>query len=162
MSDEIKKYNETVQLAIISDVMQANIAGSSIDNACEKAGISRSTFYRWLKDGVAEPYFQQLRDSRMAEMDLKVASALPDVVDHLISIATGAVEQRGANPIQAAKLLMQIIGVNQRGNVGSTDPEALARLSRVPNFIQFNIVDGAVRRDVADDEVLEGEVISDS
>lgn len=160
MSKEIQEYTEAVQVAIIADVMERQIAGDSVKEACAKSDISKSTFYRWLKEGAATGYFESLRDSRMKEMDLRIAGALPRVIDNLVNIATGDKEQRGANPIQAAKLLMQIIGVNQRGNVGSVDADALAALSRVPNFIQFNIHGGKIQDEPAE-EVIEGEIVKE-
>ena len=112
MSNEttaLELYQDEVRFQRALAVIEHQVThGSSTRKACEACNVPVSTFYKWLQDGVLTEYLTDARRGR-AELTSAVANeAAPDVLRYMIALATGKTQVRGANPVAAAKLVLEI------------------------------------------------------
>lgn len=147
MSTEIEKVQEEIRYNTALRVLDiATDQHVSIENACQQAGVPPRTFYRYVQEGALTEHLQNNRQARRDVSSALATAALPDVIRHMIRLATGEVEQRGSNPVAAAKFLVEIAGVQRvptsvRINRATFLPDQM-RIDITVDDADYEIIDG--------------------
>jgi transposase-like protein len=81
------------------DYVMARSSSNTIGKACEEAGISESTIYKWKNRKELDDLALALRLDRHIEVELKLREALPDAVQVIID---GIKERRYTDKFKAA------------------------------------------------------------
>ena len=81
------------------DYVMARSSSNTIGKACEAAGISESTIYKWENRKELDDLALALRLDRHVEVELKLREALPDAVQVIID---GIKERRYTDKFKAA------------------------------------------------------------
>ena len=130
--------------------------GTSVEAACRACGVSRTSFYRWVGEGVLTDYLAECRNSRMRTVQAMAAEALPDVMQHMIRLATGQESVRGASPIAAAEFVAKAGGLRVGGE---KEGHRQTNIVFLPQMETFHVAEGGlVRNDEGQIEIIEGEV----
>ena len=148
MSESLALLNDELRFQRALAVIEHHVkTGDPISDCCDACSVPRSTFYKWIADGVLDTYLEECRKSRSETAAAMAAEAIPDVTRYLVNVATGRVRVRGANPIAAAQLLLSIAGVTP-GRESAADSGLPANvLAFMPQLVQFNIVGGMPAQD---------------
>jgi len=141
MGNEIEEYREEVRLRRALAVMEHQVEhGSSLREACAANNVPVTTFYRWLADGLLTDRLSEDGEGLAAAVQMQAASALTDVVDYMIQIATGKVQVRGANPVAAARWLAELANIRTPATrISAAEPSA-SQHQFAPPLVQFNLV----------------------
>lgn len=91
----------------------------SIETACSEVGISRTTWYRWVKEGTLEPYKAALAAQMSSAIQEIVIPRYRDIYQGLVSLALGqrpvgadpTMEVKAGDMIKAIKLLAAVVPV---------------------------------------------------
>lgn len=140
-------------LAVIEHQVKHN---SSVEAACRACGVSKTSFYRWVGDGILTEYLAQCRESRTKTVQAIAAEAMPDVMAYMIRLATGQETVRGASPIAAAEFVAKAGGLRLSGERERSHQTNIVFL---PQMATFHVAEGGlVRNDEGKIEIVEGEV----
>ncbi|NIV32715.1 MAG: hypothetical protein GWN58_25705 [Anaerolineae bacterium] len=120
--------------------------GDPINASCEACNLPVSTFYKYIADGVLDDYLGDCRKSRSETAAAMAAEAIPDITRYLVRVATGQVRVRGANPIAAAQLVLNIAGVKP-GRESAADRAGVGTMTFMPQLVQFQFVQGMPAQD---------------
>lgn len=96
----------------------------SYHKACEALGISRTSFYRWLKAGILEKFLQHELTTMSQVMAATIVDAVPAMITHQVAIATG----RKGNPRDATasfQVLMRLVGLESPGDLVMAERESI-------------------------------------
>jgi hypothetical protein len=109
---EVEKFDREVQIRTILQVLEYRTSsGESTRQACEHLGVDYRAFLRWLNAGVLTDYIKTHRDPEIELLGTRAMQAMPEVLEHMIQLATGLKQQRGANPIAAAHFVRDFVDV---------------------------------------------------
>jgi hypothetical protein len=149
MSDETRlRLADELRLQRALAVIEHHVrTGDPINASCDACNVKTSTFYDWVSAGVLNGYLEECRKSRSETAAAMAAEAIPDIARYLVSVATGKVRVRGANPIAAAQLLLTIAGVTPGRDKSAADIVPPNVLTFMPQLVQFNIVQGMPAQD---------------
>lgn len=157
-------YTEEVRVQRMVKVLEHQVEhGGSIAEACEATGLSESTFHSWNKKGVLDDYLALTKESRVSTIRGQATLALPDVMEHMIALATGAIEQRGASSIRAAEFVLKVAGVQAGSGTPGVAPNVNI-LNLLPEQVVFKVSGGHPTLDdqgrlVAQEDIIEGEAV---
>lgn len=159
-------YTEEVRVQRMVKVLEYQVArGVSIAVACKETGLPESTFHLWNRKGVLAEYLADAKASRVSVIQGQAVLALPEVMEHMISLSTGKKVARGASPIRAAELVLKIAGVSGAGDSRGTGIAPNVNiLNLLPQQVVFQVEGGHPAIDdqgrlVVPPEIIEGEVI---
>lgn len=161
----MEEYTEEVRVQRLIQVLEYQVESScSIAKACRETGLAESTFYSWLKGGVLDEYLAEAKEARVSAIQGQATLSLPDIMEHMVALATGEKVARGASPIRAAEFVLKVAGVG--GSVGSAGGIAanVNILNLLPQQVVFQVEGGHPALDdqgrlVAQPEIIEGEVV---
>lgn len=137
----IELYNEDVQVQQIMRVRDLQVEKNlSVAKACKEIGLSPRTFYSWLSKDVFTEHLKEARKSRQNYAAAQAVGAMPSILNYLIGLATGADSARGASPIAAAKLVLEI--ANTYVEPDKQEPQ-VGRTTYVPQQVVIMVQDGA-------------------
>lgn len=91
----------------------------SIETACKKVGIAKTTWYRWCKEGALEPYKAALAAQMSSAIQEIVIPRYRDIYEGLVSLALGqrpanadpGMEVKAGDMIKAIKLLSTVVPI---------------------------------------------------
>lgn len=156
MTDAIVEVTDEIRLQRALTVMAHRIAhGSTIKAACEACNVPERTFYDWVEQGVLGDYLAQCQEARATVASTIAAEVVPDVMQYMIAIATGAKVVRGANPIAAAQFVFAAAGVKEPVASAAELPGGPTVLQFLPQMVTFNVIQGIPA--VLSANVIEGE-----
>jgi hypothetical protein len=139
-NNQLAAYHDEVRLRRVLAVIEHQVKnGSTVPEACEACSVSERSFYRWIGDGILADYLADCQKSRSGAATALAAESVPDVMNYMISIATGKTQARGANPIAAAQLIFRIAGL-QGGDSAGDKGKAPNVLAFLPQMMTLNIV----------------------
>lgn len=125
MGTQLDQFNEIAKIKKLTRILDIRAeTGASIEEACESVGIERTTFYRWLDDGVLADELARAREVAANITEQMVSEEWASVLRHQIRIASGKVTQRGANPTTAAKFLAEVSGITRDNQPKATKVHA--------------------------------------
>jgi hypothetical protein len=156
-TNAIELYQDEVRFQRALAVIKHQVEhGSKTRKACEACNVPVSTFYQWLEDGVLTEYLTDARRVR-AELTSAVANeAAPDVLRYMVALATGKTQVRGANPVAAAKLVLEIAG-GQHDTYAAESGKTTTNIF-LPEMVTLNVMAaGRGEQPEAPQEVLEAE-----
>jgi hypothetical protein len=134
--------------------------GCSVQGACEACNVAERTFYRWLSNGIFDPYLDEAAGGRHQTIRDKAIQAVERIMDYMIAIAAGEVRTRGANPISAAEFVFRHAGIEERPETAQPGNQVNILVGLL-EMVRFDIRDATpVLRD-GKPVVIQGEVIED-
>jgi hypothetical protein len=138
---EIEKYDEAIRRERLLKVFKSQAGGATLGEACKSAGITPRSFHRWIAGGLLTDHLDQMRESQGEMLRAEALDAVPRVLTFLVEIATGERVARGASPVKAAQLVLQIAGVapDQPG----VSRETVNFIALIPQQARFVITKGA-------------------
>ena len=144
----LELYHDTVRAERLIEVMRYQVANHcSAQKACEACDLAYRTFRDWVSKGILDRYLGEVRAAHSNSLREKAIEKSGDILDHMIQIATGKVQIRGANPVRAAELVLQWAGVSphEAQDVDRDEPTGptINILTLVPEQVMFDVKDGA-------------------
>lgn len=101
---ELRKYKTAIE------IMQSIVeSGMTVDDACQHAGISPRTYYRWVEEGIFKVVMGGVITQAVHDTQLKVIDSLPSVIEKQIDLATGKAQGTNFDIHNAAKFLFERI-----------------------------------------------------
>jgi len=111
MASEIDDPRQAARIIKAIEIMKLHTEdGMSIEAACAKAGVSKSTYLRWVKAGIFAPIIQTWMTPIVQDMNKSIMEALPTIIERRIKQATGKLN--GATMIDemnASNFIMKFI-----------------------------------------------------
>jgi hypothetical protein len=160
--ESLALLNEDLRFHTMVRILDRCRAGQSITNATKSEGISRATFYNWLREGVLDEYMRLERSAAFAQMANKAMESIPQVLSYMVRCATGVEAGPGINPVSAAKFVLEIaqLAVNGAAPIEpvieteekqsqAQQPQMVTNMVFIPDQFHIRVKDG---RAVLDDD----------
>lgn len=159
----LAEYSDEVRTARAAQVLALQIKGKSLAKACKEAGVHPNTFREWIRSGMLDDEMAAVRAERQETVVAQALNLLPGVIKNLGQIATGEKVVRGASPVAAAKVLIELAGIfglgEQQEDKATQQAETIINVASFPNLQTFDVRSGRpVFREDGSLEIIDGEV----
>lgn len=135
-------------------------AGFNVAEACEKVGISRPTYYKWLKKDT----FTSILSHALVEQTLRAQSILldewPTAVQTLLTIIADD-SARAGERVKAIELAAQLVGYEPQKLDDQDAPDSpLGKLlEKLTGPVQINVAQQINVGSQREEEVVDGEIV---
>lgn len=146
----VKQYRDAVKVERMTRVMDLQIhEGLSIGEACDAVKLPKTTFLKWLQDGVLTEYLADLHRAHRDAAAAAAAEALPRVISYMVAIATGEQQVMNASPVAAARFVVEVADSSGQEKGGPT------QTTFVPQQVVVMVQGGTPRTDDAGRVVID-------
>jgi hypothetical protein len=169
--ESLALLNEDLRFHTMVRILDRCRAGQSISNATRSEGISRATFYNWLREGVLDEYMRLERSAAFAQMANKAMDSIPQVLNYMIRCATGVESGPGINPVTAAKFVLEIARltvaaaipvepvIEEAEEKPPPPPQMVTNMVFIPDQFHIQVKDGrAVLDDAGRMQIIDADV----